>query len=84
MINFLASRDRHPRGIGGADFRSFLDDQATPSRQDSALFELEYRRQLFHWASERIRDEFQPTTWAAFWRTWVEGGSRRTWPPSWG
>jgi RNA polymerase sigma-70 factor (ECF subfamily) len=73
MINFLASRRRHPRGIGGGDFLDLLEDQATPSQEDSALFELEYKRQLFRWASERIRPEFQQSTWAAFWKTWVEG-----------
>jgi RNA polymerase sigma factor (sigma-70 family) len=73
IINLLASQHRHPRGIGGADFVSLLEDRASPSREDSALFELEYRRQLFEWASDRIRTEFQETTWAAFWRTWVDG-----------
>ena len=73
MINFLASQRRHPRGVGGVDVPGILDLQSDPSQEDSALFDLEYKRQLFRWASDRIRDEFQPTTWAAFWKTWVEG-----------
>ena len=72
VINFLASQHRHPRGIGG-DFVTLLERQTVPSQEDSALFELEFRRQLFRWASEQIRDEFQATTWSAFWKTWVEG-----------
>ncbi len=38
-----------------------------------ALFETEYKRQLFRWAAERVRGEFRGTTWAAFWETGVEG-----------
>jgi RNA polymerase sigma-70 factor (ECF subfamily) len=73
MINLLVNQRRHPRGIGGGDLLSLLEERAPRSQEDSALFDLEYRRQLFHWASDRIRGEFQPATWTAFWKTWVEG-----------
>ena len=32
-----------------------------------------YERQLLEWAAEQIRDQFQPSTWQAFWLTAVEG-----------
>jgi hypothetical protein len=35
--------------------------------------EMEYKRQVFRWAAERLRDEFRGNTWAAFWETAVEG-----------
>jgi RNA polymerase sigma factor (sigma-70 family) len=35
-------------------------------------FDWEQRRSLFHWAAERVRQEFQPSTWAAFWQTAVQ------------
>ena len=35
----------------------------------------EYERKSFVWAAERVRHEFQPTTWNAFWKTAVEGAS---------
>jgi RNA polymerase sigma-70 factor (ECF subfamily) len=77
MINVMTSQRRHPRGIGGEDFARFLEEQAGASQEDSALFEIEYKRQLFQWASDRIRGEFRPSTWAAFRRTWVEGSKSR-------
>ena len=42
-------------------------------REDSALFEAEYRSRLIAWAAERIRSDFSETAWQAFWRTSVEG-----------
>ena len=38
----------------------------------TAQFETAYRRRLFHWAAEQVRDEFTAKTWQAFWQTAVE------------
>ena len=73
MLNLVASQRRHPRGTGRDEVRSLLEAQPSPSPEDSALFEMEYKRQLFRWAAERVRGEFRGTTWAAFWQTGVEG-----------
>lgn len=35
-------------------------------------FDLQQRRQLFHWAACRCRSEFTPKTWDAFWLTAIE------------
>lgn len=77
MINFLASQHRHPRGVGGEDLVNLLEAQTPASQQDSAQFDLEYKRQLFRWAADQIRDEFHETTWSAFWKTWVEGSKAK-------
>lgn len=73
ILNFLASRRRHPRGTGDTDFQALLEEQPAPGPEESALFEQEYKRELFGWAVERIRGEFRETTWQAFWHTSVEG-----------
>ncbi len=73
MINFLAKQRRHPQGVGDTDFQRLLAQQPSPESEDSACFDLEYRRRLFRWAAEQIRDDFQASTWKAFWRTCVEG-----------
>ena len=73
MLNLVASQRRHPRGTGSEEIQWLLEARPSPSPADSALFETEYKRQLFRWAAERVRGEFRGTTWAAFWETGVEG-----------
>ena len=73
MLNLVTSQRRHPRGTGSEEIQSLLEARPSPSPADTALFETEYKRQLFRWAAERVSGEFRGTTWAAFWETGVEG-----------
>ena len=68
-FGFLGCRGtgRGPSATGGAGTNGGTGCAAT------ALFEAEYRRRLFRWAADEIRDEFTQTTWRAFWQTAVEG-----------
>ena len=70
-VNFLVKRRRHPPGAADSDVAQLLD--AAPAPEDASVFELEYRRQLFLWAAERVRGEFREVVWSAFWMTGVEG-----------
>jgi RNA polymerase sigma-70 factor (ECF subfamily) len=72
LINFCAQRRRHVRGSGDTAVHQALADQPGHNSRDSALYETEYRRQLFVWAAGQVRDEFTVTTWQAFWLTAVE------------
>src|SRR5204863_8096663 len=47
-----------------------IDRNATGSEESD--WEAEYHRRIFHWAAERIRSEFQDSTWQAFWRTAID------------
>ena len=73
MLNLIASQRQHLRGTGSEEIQSLLEARPSPSPADTALFETEYKRQLFRWAAERVSGEFRGTTWAAFWETGVEG-----------
>jgi RNA polymerase sigma factor (sigma-70 family) len=73
MLNLVASQRRHPRGTGSEEIQWLLEARPCPSPAESALFEIEYKRQLFRWAAERVSGEFRDATWAAFWETAVEG-----------
>ncbi len=72
MINSLNSKRRHPQGTGDTGMNQVLEAQPAPA-DDTALFDEEFKRRMFHWASEQVRAEFRPATWQAFWRTGVEG-----------
>jgi RNA polymerase sigma-70 factor (ECF subfamily) len=73
MLNHLAGRRRQPRGTGDTDANRQLGERASPSEEDSAMFEAEYMRSVFGWAVERVRGEFREPNWQAFWQTGVEG-----------
>jgi RNA polymerase sigma factor (sigma-70 family) len=72
MLNWLAYRRRHPTGTGNSDIRRLLAEQPDPHQEDSAIFDREYKQQAFAWASQEICQEFQASTWQAFWLTSVE------------
>lgn len=73
----LAAKAWHDRkrgviGSGDSGVNLILSQIPEPSEEEKTIFHLEYRRALFHWAAEQVRDQVQPTTWRAFWMTAVE------------
>jgi RNA polymerase sigma-70 factor (ECF subfamily) len=70
IINFLTRRKHQP--IGGGDVLQLLHAQADPSPAQSAVFELEYRRETFRWAASHVRTTVSDATWQAFWKSSVE------------
>jgi len=73
VINWLKQRDRRPRGAGGSDMLSLLRDLPDDQCPESAAFDTELQRALFHRAGEIVRGNVQTTTWQAFWETSVVG-----------
>jgi RNA polymerase sigma-70 factor (ECF subfamily) len=43
--------------------------------QETQTLTIQYRREIFQVAAAQIRDEFQPETWQAFWKSVVLGHS---------
>jgi RNA polymerase sigma-70 factor (ECF subfamily) len=73
MINYLTRRRPGQQGAGGSDFQRLLAEQPAVDDPQATVFDLEQKREVFRWAAERIRGDFHPATWQAFWRTTVEG-----------
>jgi RNA polymerase sigma-70 factor (ECF subfamily) len=72
IINRL-TRSAPDRASGDEAVQEVLAQQEAPEGPDSELLRVESRREVFQWAARHIREEFQPDTWLAFWRTAVEG-----------
>ena len=73
LINFLTRRPHELRGSGATSVQDLLEEQPAPDPSAASFYEAEYRKRLFQWAAEDIKNEFTTTTWAAFWRTAVDG-----------
>jgi len=76
LSDFLRAQGRHAQGSGDTGMLQLMDEQPDPSQPD--LWEREYRRSLFEWAADRIRCDFEDTTWQAFWQTSVDGVETKT------
>lgn len=68
-IDFLRRSKRRNQGVVTTD----LEQVVAPTPQDSNDFHLEFERQLFRWASDKVKGTVTETNWQAFWSTTVEG-----------
>ena len=71
VIQFLRSKHRLPQTGDGSAIQQLLDQ--IPDRcRESDLFDLEHERQVFAWATNKVKIQFAPQTWQAFWQTSVD------------
>jgi len=70
LLNFI-SRNKRLAGAGDTKVQQVIEAQ-TAEEDDRTEWDLEYERRLFDWAAEKVRPEFQDSTWKAFWMTAVE------------
>ena len=72
IFNFLSARRLRPQASGDSSTNRILDSQAADGDSED-VWELEYQRRLAALAMERVKKEFQETTWQAFWLSAVKG-----------
>jgi RNA polymerase sigma-70 factor (ECF subfamily) len=72
IINFLTRPKHQVLGSGKSEILEILAEQPDPASDESALFDLEYRRELFRWAAAAVQPTVTESTWQAFWISTVE------------
>ena len=68
----LLKQSRQPRGSGDTRMQQFLAGYAQDGSELERIWDEEYEQRLFHWAADKIREQFSESTWQAFWQTGVE------------
>jgi RNA polymerase sigma factor (sigma-70 family) len=71
VIEFLRSKHRLPRTSADSSLQQLVS-QLPDRSPETDLFDLEHERQVFAWASDQVKPQFEPRTWQAFWKTAVE------------
>jgi RNA polymerase sigma-70 factor (ECF subfamily) len=72
IVNFLTRPKHKTVGSGNSDVMRMLRDAPAAGGAETAVFDLEFRREVFLWAATRVRETVSPTTWQAFWQTSVD------------
>ena len=72
MVNFLSSPARQFRGTGRSSVLEQLLQLPDGDPAQSQIYDLELTRRVFDWAARQVREQVEPSTWEAFWRTAVE------------
>jgi RNA polymerase sigma-70 factor (ECF subfamily) len=75
VINWMKNGQRRTIAFGGPEADTLFDDLQAQGCPESAEFDRELRRSIFHRASETVRLEQSPKAWHAFWETAVAGNS---------
>jgi RNA polymerase sigma factor (sigma-70 family) len=70
LIKFLDREQRQTRGAGGDVGVNCLDDLVAPEADTE--WTAEFNAQVLRVALERLRPVFEPPTWRAFERTWLD------------
>lgn len=74
LIDFYRKRSNEPDGAGGTEAQLRFSQLADlPEETEDDEDDAQEDRSLYLRGIELIRDEFQPQTWQAFWRTTVDG-----------
>jgi RNA polymerase sigma-70 factor (ECF subfamily) len=73
LRDHFRKRGREAQGVGGSSAQERLAQLPEPQPATEDLADDEGERSLFMRALDLIRGEFEERTWAAFWRTAVDG-----------
>ncbi len=69
IARHFEKKNKQVQGTGRSTVLQMLEE--TPSEKSEADWDLEYRKQMFDWAAEKVKPEFEEKTWKAFWQSTV-------------
>jgi RNA polymerase sigma-70 factor (ECF subfamily) len=72
MINFLTRPRHQPWSIGGSQVQRLLEAEPAADPAATESFDIEYCRELFRWAAERVQCTVSQNTWQAFWLSTID------------
>lgn len=75
MINYMTRRHHQSIASGDSRIGDLMNQQVDSSSDESVMFDLEHRREVFRWAAECVQTQVKEATWQAFWLTSVEQSS---------
>lgn len=72
VASFYRSVSRRPQGDGRTTMMQIAENEMSLD-DEQARWDREHDRQLFAWAAEAVKPEFNPRIWDAFYRTAITG-----------
>jgi RNA polymerase sigma factor (sigma-70 family) len=72
VFNFLSAQRIRPKASGDSAVHERLENTPDDSTEADDQWDREYQRRLSAKAMDRVKHEFQPNTWKAFWGTAVD------------
>lgn len=70
LLDFVVQQQRQPALASETSLRWKIDNDSLNAGE--SVWEADYYRAILNWAAERIRGEFQVSTWQAFWQTTID------------
>ncbi len=74
-LNMLNRKPKGGIGFGGTDSHDRLDRMQAAEVELASEFDIEYQREVYRWAAQRVQADVDPKTWEAFRMTHVDGVS---------
>ena len=75
LRDFWRKGKHQERGVGDTEAAEAIAQLPNTQHEDAGEWNRHYERQLFRTAAKQVRDDFEESTWQAFWETAVEGNT---------
>ncbi|MFN7876557.1 MAG: RNA polymerase sigma factor [Pirellula sp.] len=74
-LNMLNRKPKGGIGVGGTEGHDKLDRLKASEDELTSEFDIEYQREVYRWAAQKVQVDVDPKTWEAFRLTHVDGVS---------